>query len=346
MGEIITVNGTNGEVFKGGIQNTRKTQIVGLSESQVVRQSESPSVPSFPEIQNLKTATKVYVNLAEPELAEKIAAENVDGIGLLRAEFMIAQIGVHPKKFIQDKKTHEFVGALKTDLTRFVEAFYPRPVVYRATDFRTNEYRNLKGGDRFEPVEPNPMLGFRGAARYIADSDVFELELKAIREVREKFPNLHLMIPFVRSVNELKEVKKIVYGMGLRRSQNFQFWMMTELPVNVILIDEFIDVGIDGISIGTNDLTMLILGTDRDNENVAKAYDELNPAVLWSLERLITTSAKRGTTSSICGQAPSMYPELVEKLVKWGITSVSIAPDRINATRKLVYEAEQKLITK
>ena len=335
-GAIVTVNGVSGEVFAGAMQKRESDR---LTDTQTAEQTESQA-----QIANLKTATKVYVNLAEPELAEKIAAENVDGIGLLRAEFMIAQIGVHPKKFIQDKKTHEFVGALKTDLTKFVEAFYPRPVVYRATDFRTNEYRNLKGGDKFEPVEPNPMLGFRGASRYIADPEVFELELRAIREVREKFPNLHLMIPFVRSVDQLKEVKKIVYGMGLRRSQNFQFWMMAELPVNVISIDEFIDVGIDGISIGTNDLTMLILGTDRDNENVAKAYDELNPAVLWSLERLITTAVKRGVTSSICGQAPSIYPELVEKLVKWGITSVSIAPDRIIATRKLVYEAERKNI--
>src|SRR3989338_1296395 len=341
-GDIVTVNGVSGEVFRGAIQKTQNTLNSGLSDNQNVRDSDASGSPSIQSFQNIKTATKVYVNLAEPDLAEKIAAENVDGIGLLRAEFMIAQIGVHPKKFIQDKNTHEFVGALKTDLTKFVEAFYPRPVVYRATDFRTNEYRNLKGGDKFEPVEPNPMLGFRGASRYIADPEVFELELRAIREVREKFPNLHLMIPFVRSVDQLKEVKKIVYGMGLRRSQNFQFWMMTELPVNVISIDEFIDVGIDGISIGTNDLTMLTLGTDRDNENVAKAYDELNPSVLWSLERLITTAAKRGVTSSICGQAPSIYPTLVEKLVKWGITSVSIAPDRINATRKLVYEAEGK----
>jgi len=340
-GDIVTVNGVSGEVFRGAIQKTQNTLNSGLSDNQIVEQSESQA-----QIANLKTATKVYVNLAEPELAEKIAAENVDGVGLLRAEFMIAQIGVHPKKFIQDKKTHEFVGALKTDLTKFVEAFYPRPVVYRATDFRTNEYRNLKGGDKFEPVEPNPMLGFRGASRYIADPEVFELELRAIREVREKFPNLHLMIPFVRSVDQLKEVKKIIYGMGLRRSQNFQFWMMAELPVNVISIDEFIDVGIDGISIGTNDLTMLTLGTDRDNETVATAYDELNPSVLWSLERLITTAAKRGVTSSICGQAPSIYPTLVEKLVKWGITSVSIAPDRIIATRKLVYETEKKLINR
>lgn len=340
-GSIVTVNGVSGEVFAGAFQ---KTQTAGLSDSRIVRQPESPSIQSVPNLSNLKTATKIYVNLAEPELAEKIAAENVDGIGLLRAEFMIAQIGVHPKKFIQDKKSPEFVGELKAGLTKFVEAFYPRPVVYRATDFRTNEYRNLKGGDRFEPVEPNPMLGFRGASRYITDSDVFELELKAIREVREKFGNLHLMIPFVRNVNELKEVKKIVYGMGLRRSQNFKFWMMAELPVNVILIDDFIDIGIDGISIGTNDLTMLTLGTDRDNENVAKAYDEMNPAVLWSLKRLITSAAKRGVTSSICGQAPSIYPEMVEELVKWGITSVSVAADRINPTRKLIYEAERKII--
>jgi len=339
-GLIITVNGVSGEVFSGAMIKTLS------AESQNSNLKTQNLIKSDSEINysNLKTATKIYVNLAEPELAEKIAAENVDGIGLLRAEFMIAQIGVHPKKFIQDKKTAEFVDVLKAGLTKFVEAFYPRPVVYRATDFRTNEYRNLKGGNRFEPVEPNPMLGFRGASRYITDSDVFELELKAIREVREKFPNLHLMIPFVRNVNELKEVKKIVYGMGLRRSQNFQFWMMTELPVNVILIDDFIDVGIDGISIGTNDLTMLTLGTDRDNENVAKDYDEMNTAVLWSLRRLITSAAKRGVTSSICGQAPSIYPELVEKLVKWGITSVSIAPDRIIATRKLVYEAEKKII--
>ena len=330
-------------MFAGAFQ---KARTIGLSDSQIVRQSESPSVQSVPNFSNFKTATKVYVNLAEPELAEKVAAENVDGIGLLRAEFMIAQIGIHPKKFIQDKKSAEFVDALKIGLTRFVEAFYPRPVIYRATDFRSNEYRNLKGGDRFEPVEPNPMLGFRGASRYITDSDVFELELKAIRKVREKFGNLHLMIPFVRNVNELKEVKKIVYSIGLRRNQNFKYWMMTELPVNVILIDDFIDVGIDGISIGTNDLTMLTLGTDRDNENVTKAYDEMNPAVLWSLKRLITSAAKRGVTSSICGQAPSIYPELVEELVKWGITSVSISPDRINTTRKLIYEAERKLVSR
>jgi pyruvate,water dikinase len=238
----------------------------------------------------------LYVNLAEPELAEKVAAENVDGVGLLRAEFVMAQIGVHPKKAIAEKKTADYTEQLFGGLNKFARAFYPRPVVYRASDFRTNEYRNLKGGDKFEPVEPNPMLGFRGAYRYMVDEQVFELELLTIRRVREKHDNLHLMIPFVRSVRELTQVKKLVYAAGLRRSSTFHLWMMAELPVNVISIDDFISAGIDGISIGSNDLTMLTLGTDRDNETVAGEYNEMDQAVLWSLARLITTARDRGIT--------------------------------------------------
>lgn len=178
----------------------------------------------------------------------------------------------------------------------------------------------------------------------MVDNGVFELELTAIRKTREEYDNLQLMIPFVRSVRELIEVKKLVYSAGLRRSSVFHLWMMAELPVNVISIDDFISAGIDGISIGSNDLTMLTLGTDRDNETVAGEFNEMDPAVLWSLERLITTAKERGITSSICGQAPSIYPDLTEKLVKWGITSISVSPDRIEATRRLIYEAESKII--
>ena len=337
-GTVITVNAVTGEVFRGGIQKTRNTLIAGESENQRVRKSESL------DIQNLKTATKLYVNLAEPELAEKVAAENVDGVGLLRAEFVMAQIGIHPKKAIAENKSADYSRRLFEGMRQFSRAFYPRPVVYRASDFRTNEYRNLKGGDKFEPVEPNPMLGFRGAYRYMVDNGVFELELTAIRKTREEYDNLQLMIPFVRSVRELIEVKKLVYSAGLRRSSVFHLWMMAELPVNVISIDDFISAGIDGISIGSNDLTMLTLGTDRDNETVAGEFNEMDPAVLWSLERLITTAKERGITSSICGQAPSIYPDLTEKLVKWGITSISVSPDRIEATRRLIYEAESKII--
>jgi len=281
-------------------------------------------------------------------LAEEVARKNVDGVGLLRAEFMMAEIGTHPKKLIAEKKEKEFVEKLSERMGIFCKAFAGRPVVYRANDFKTNEYRNLKGGDLYEPKESNPMLGFRGAYRYIVDEKVFELELSAIKRVRNKMglKNLWLMIPFVRTPEELLQVKKIVNSNGLTRSNSFQLWMMVEIPSNVILLEDFLKVGIDGVSIGSNDLTMLIMGTDRDNNEVASVFDERNPAVMWALEKTIKTCLKEKITCSICGQAPSEYADLVEKLVEFGITSISVNPDAIERTRELIYQAEGKNIEK
>lgn len=325
-GMVITVNGSTGEIYKGGgFVNTAP--------------DDQPQDRQF-----VKTATKVYVNLAEPELAEKISKRHVDGIGLLRAEFMMAGIGVHPKKMIRDGKKEVFIEKLASQLEMFCKAFYPRPVVYRASDFKTNEYRGLTGGKDFEPVEPNPMLGYRGAFRYMHDPEVFKLELEAIKRVRndKNLKNLWVMVPFVRNVNELVEVKRIMNASGLQRSPLFKLWMMVEIPSNVILLEEFIKVGIDGISIGSNDLTMLILGTDRDNSEVSREFDEQNPAVLWALEHAIKTAHKHGITASICGQAPSLYPALLEKLVHWGITSVSVSPDVIDSVRENIAKVERK----
>jgi pyruvate,water dikinase len=326
-GEIITVNGSTGDVYKGAIA------IFSRLTSHVSRE-------------HIKTATKVYVNLAEPSRAEAVSAMNADGVGLLRAEFMIADIGTHPKKLIEEKKEKLFIDTLASQLEVFCKSFAPRPVVYRTTDFKTNEYRNLKGGEAFEPEEPNPMLGFRGAARYIADSRVFELELAAIKTVRHKmgYKNLHMMIPFVRTPKELMEVKKIIAANNLTRSNSFQLWLMVEIPTNVIRINDFLDVGLDGVSIGSNDLTMLMLGTDRDNSEVAHDFSELDPSLLWAFERVIRACNARGVTSSMCGQAPSDYPELVEKLVSWGITSISVNPDALDHVRDIIYEAEKKLV--
>jgi len=310
-----------------------------------ILERETPKVFT-PSPTTLKTATNVYVNLGEPELAKEIAQRNVDGVGLLRAEFMIAQIGVHPKKIIKDRKQKLFVEKLSSNISIFCENFYPRPVVYRATDFKSNEYRNLIGGKAFEPEEENPLLGFRGAFRYITQPEVFELELQAIKQVRKKYNNLWLMIPFCRTPQELQEVKKIIVGAGLIRSPSFKLWLMVEIPANVILLEEFVKVGIDGVSIGSNDLTMLILGADRDNPELANVFNEMNPAVLWTLEKTIKTCQKLKITSSICGQAPSSYPVLVDKLVEWGITSVSVNPDAIDATRLAIYEAERRKIKK
>jgi pyruvate, water dikinase len=329
-GMVITINGTTGEVYKGAV----KSQVATVKKA-------APA-------EHQKTATKVYVNLAEPSRAPAVAKMNADGVGLLRAEFMIADIGTHPKKLIADGKQNIFIDTLAEKLAVFCSSFAGKPVVYRATDFKTNEYRNLKGGAAYEPEEPNPMLGFRGAARYVIDSKVFEIELEAIKKVRNKMghTNLHLMIPFVRTPKELMDVKKIIASSGLSRSSTFKLWIMCEIPTNVIRLNDFLDVGIDGVSIGSNDLTMLILGTDRDNSEVAHDFSEMDPAVLWAFEHVVKTCAKRGVTVSMCGQAPSDYPDLVEKLVSWGITSVSVNPDAIDHVRETVYQAEHRLVKK
>lgn len=321
--DIVTVNGASGEIFAGSF-----------------RKPISKEIKKTPKTTNLRTATKLYVNLAEPDRAEEISKMDVDGVGLLRAEFMIADIGIHPKEAIKRKTQHLFIEKMVKKLTVFCKYFYPRPVIYRATDFKTNEYRSLEGGKNWEPVEPNPLLGFRGAFRYISDPEVFNLELQAITEVRKKYSNLHLMIPYVRSPDELRRVKRLVSAGGLFEDLNFKFLMMVELPVNIICLEDFIKIGIDGISIGSNDLTMLLQGTDRDNSTVATAFNEMSSEVLWAIKKTIKTCHKHNITSSICGQASSTYDEMIEILVKTGITSISVNPDAITRVRKGIYDQE------
>jgi pyruvate,water dikinase len=327
-GQVISVDGSGGKVYQGKVAREKATAVTDMLKEEI------------------ETRTRVYVNLAQPELAENVAKRKVDGIGLLRAEFMVAQIGEHPSYMISQNRGSEFVDKLAAGLTTFAQAFHPRPVVYRTNDFKTNEYRALKGGEDYEDPEENPMLGYRGASRYITDVETFKLELTAIKRVREKYDNLWVMIPFVRTVDELARTKKIMEAEGLKRSENFKLWMMVEVPSNIFLIDKFLDVGIDGISIGSNDLTQLILGIDRDSEKLAETFDERNEAVLIALEKAITATKAKGVTSSICGQAPSVYPELTEKLVQWGITSVSVSPDMIGTTREIIAKAEAKLKSK
>lgn len=323
-GQVVTVDGYEGKVYNGKVIEpvTAPTVIVG---------------------EHIKTRTRVYVNLAEPELADVIAKRNVDGVGLLRAEFMIAQIGAHPRYMLHEGKGEQFTEMLARGIAAFTKAFHPRPVVYRTTDFKTNEYRNLRGGERYEEFEENPMLGYRGCSRYTHEIEVFRLEVEAIKRVCQNNDNLYVMIPFVRFVDEMAKIKRFFVAEGLYQFPNFKLWMMAEVPSNVFLIDKFLEVGIDGVSIGSNDLTQLILGIDRDNPKLAPVFDERNEAVLMAIEKIIKTCASKGVTSSICGQAPSVYPELTEKLVGWGITSVSVSPDMIEETRRIIAAAEAKL---
>lgn len=330
-GQLITVDAVQGNVYKGELE---------------VKRSKVKLPAGIKSVRDLKTKTKVYVNLGEPEMAAQVARKYVDGVGLLRAEFIISEyIGAHPRYLLKQGKRKFFVDKLAEGLEEFCKQFGDRPVIYRTTDFKTNEYRGLKGGDEYEPEEANPMIGYRGCHRYIRDDDVFEMEMDALVKVRQRmgYHNLHVMIPFVRTVEHLKEIKHLMAKHGLQRRSNFKLFMMVEIPNNVLMLDEFIDVGIDGVSIGSNDLTMLVLGCDRDNEMVSEIYDERNPGVQKALEIIVRTCKRRGIACSICGQAPSTYPEITKNLVSWGATSVSVSPDMVEKTRLIVYNAENEL---
>lgn len=331
-GMKITVDAIRGIIYQGEVSIKHK-------ENKKVLHSEKYSPI---------TGTKIYVNLASSTRVEEIAEMDVDGIGLLRAEFIIAEMGEHPRVFVDENRQEEFISNLADELRKFASAFYPRSVIYRATDFKTNEYKSLKGGEKYENEEENPMMGFRGASRYIHDPDVFKMELEAIKKVRDEFnlKNLWLMIPFVRRVGELMQVKRIMHNMGLFRTKDFKLWIMVEVPSTVLLLDEFIDVGIDGISVGTNDLTQLILGVDRDNAKLAHDFDERNSAVLKALKHVGEVCNRRNITCSVCGQAPSVYPEFAKRLVEYGFTSMSVNPDVVERTRRIVASAEKALLLK
>ncbi|MBI5223647.1 phosphoenolpyruvate synthase [Candidatus Micrarchaeota archaeon] len=335
-GMSVSVDGSHGIIYEGMVS---APEVVAKKTSDEVSQAVITAATQI-------TGTKIYVNLADVDQAEKVSRLPADGVGLLRAEFMIAGMGEHPRKMLDEGRREEFVNRLADDLRKFAAAFYPRPVVYRATDFKTNEYRNLDGGSKYEPHEENPMMGYRGAARYIREPELFKMELDAIKKVREEYhlKNLWLMIPFIRRIGELRAIKDIMEEVELHRTRDFKLWIMVEVPSTVVLIDQFCQEGIDGVSIGTNDLTQLTLGIDRDNATMAQGFDERNEAVLRSLKRIITVCGKFGVSASLCGQAPSVYPEFAEKLVEFGITSMSVNPDAVERTRKIVASAEQKII--
>lgn len=338
-GMLVTVDASLGVVYEGVVESILK------------RVTEKPEVTPKTAVkaeQYIVTGTKIYVNLGEPELAEEVAALPADGVGLLRQEFIwTSEIGEHPLYMIETGRAEEFVIKLAEAIRRICAAFYPRPVVMRFSDFKSSEYRQLKGGDKYEPIEVSALLGWRGASRYYDPKyiEAFRLEVRAVKKVREEFglKNLWVMIPFCRRVDELEKIIKIMEEEGLRRGPDFKVWLMAEIPSNILLADKF-NKYIDGYSIGSNDLTMLILGCDRDNETVAHLFDERDLAVKRAIKMLIKLAHKDGKTVSICGQAPSVYPDFVEFLVRCGIDSISVNPDAVIETRKIVSSIERRIL--
>jgi len=330
-GTLVAVNGRDGTIVAGAVPSTDG------NAKPVATVNVAPAIV---------TATRIYVNLGEPSRAEEIARRDVDGVGLLRAEFMMLDAlgGVHPREMIARGKTEDFVRRMADGLRTFAAAFAPRPVIYRAMDFRSNEFRALEGGAQHEPTESNPMIGYRGCFRYTREPDLFALELRALAEVRKEHTNLHLMLPFVRTAWEMRACRTLIDVSPLAGARDFELWIMAEVPSVVSWLDEYVKLGVTGVSIGSNDLTQLMLGVDRDSEMLAPYYDERDRAVLDIIHAIIDRAHALGITASICGQAPSVHPEYAAQLVRWGIDSISVNPDAIERTRRNVAAAEQKVI--
>jgi pyruvate,water dikinase len=319
--------------------------------------------------ESTRPKTQIMMNVGDPDHAFSVARLPNDGVGLARLEFIINNhIGMHPmalcnypnlkrredietiaNRILEEDPKEFFIRSLAEGIGRIAAAFYPKPVIVRMSDFKSNEYAMLIGGREFEPTEENPMIGFRGASRYYDDryKPGFKLECLAMLRAREDMglTNIKPMIPFVRTVEEGKKVIELMAEYGLVQGANdLEIYAMCELPANVVFADEFLRI-FDGYSIGSNDLTQLALGLDRDSEMVAHLFDERNGAVEKMIAQAIDAAHRAGKKIGICGQAPSDYPEFARFLVERGITSISLNPDTVIQTTGVILNAEAQLAT-
>jgi len=335
-GQTYTVDARSGVVYEG-----------------IFSESARPSTPttaSTPIASAPITATKIYLNLGVPEMIEEYRNLPFDGIGLMRIEFILASyIKEHPLYLLETGQADKFVNKLAEGIATVARAIMPRPVVVRFSDFKTNEYRELKGGEKYEITEANPMLGWRGASRYISEwyEKAFRLECRAIKKCREEWglKNVWVMLPVIRTVWEAKKCLEVMKDEGLERNRDFKVWFMAETPSIAIMVDEFSKL-CDGYSIGSNDMTQGILMIDRDSERLGLMgyFDERDPAVKRILAHLIKVAHEHGCTVSICGEGPSNLPDFTEFLVRCGIDSISVNADAVLSTRQLVASLEQKIL--
>ncbi len=336
-GQLVTVDAYKGVVYEGVLDNKKEKKRV-ISE---INNEQLEKV--IKEIEALETtATEIKLIQDVPHLAEKMAKLDVDGVGLMRMEFAVAEGGIHPAEYLRTGKIKDYEDLVYEKVKKTAKAFYPRPVWVRTLDMRTDEYTELKGGDK-EPKEDNPMLGWHGIRRSLDQPELLEAELKAIKRLHDEgLTNVGVMFPFVIRAEEVRKAKEIMKKVGLD-PEKIEWGVMVETPAAVWTIEEIIKEGIKFISFGTNDLTQLTLGIDRNNERIAKLFSELHPAVIKEIEHVIKECKKHGVKTSICGQAGS-NPIMAQKLVELGIDSISVNPDAVLKVKKAVARAERKLL--
>ena len=325
-----------------------ESSFIGVSEINATPTHLETWVSSPPHTsQNIPmTSTRLMVNLSQPTMIEKALCFPTDGVGLLRSELMVLSIlnRENPYTWIRNGRQGQLLDLWTKRILEFVRQFSPRPVYYRSLDWRTHELPTLHHSE-VEAAEPQTALGQRGTFSYTLNSELFEMELAALKSVQQSgHHNIRLMLPFVRTVEEFSFCRQKVEQAGLTDIKEFELWIMAEVPSVLFLLPEYVKAGVQGISIGTNDLTQLLLGVDRDQALLAKSFDERHPVVMGAIFRLIEMAKVAGIPCSICGQAPALYPEIIEKLVEWGITSISVEPEALQRTYQEIYRAEQGLL--
>ncbi len=349
-GDLVMVDGVQGKVYR-------------VSDTRAATPAVTPAVPDAallpawlqtPLPVPLSTGTsadgagriQLMVNLSQVESLPRLANLPIDGIGLLRSELLAMDLleQQHPNWWISQGRRGELIDRLAGAIAQFAVAVAPRPVFYRSLDLRTHEFGQLPGSDPLPPAI-NPMLGLRGTYSYMANSTLFDLELTALAQVQNSgCHNVNLLLPFVRTVEEFRFSRERVEAAGLTHNRQFQLWIMAEVPSVLFLIPDYVKAGVQGISIGTNDLTQLLLGVDRDDGSIAAAFDEHHPAVQAAIAHLIQQATQAGIPCSICGQAPVHYPELIPDLMRWGISAISVELDAIPATYEAIVRAEQQFL--
>lgn len=332
-GELLLLDGDRGEINRLS-KDPKKLKYTG------VEKIISPLSFTY----NLPIATQLLVNLSQPSLLERVKNLPIDGVGLLRSELMALSVlgGQHPDTWLMEREVQLF-ELWQNYLSQFARAFAPRPIFYRSLDWRSHEF--LADNPGTAHIEVNPMLGQRGTFNYLQNGQFFKLELAALAAVQQSgYSNIHLLLPFVRTVEEFSFCRRLVEQAGLTQLPQFQLWIMAEVPSVLFLLPEYVKAGVQGVSIGTNDLTQLLLGVDRDSCHLAATFDERHPAVMQAIAQIIQMASSANIPCSICGQAPALYPELIDSLVRWGITSISVEVEAVEQTYQAIARAEQRLI--